>query len=82
MDEQNNQIEELARKKEAQDAARAQAIEDAKKVNLYSTKEFEEKGEEFNLDAFNEDFNTKNAPIITTIPEKVKYDIDDDILLE
>jgi hypothetical protein len=32
VDEQNTQIEELARKKEAQDASRAQALEDAKKV--------------------------------------------------
>lgn len=32
VDDQNTQIEELARKKEAQDASRAQAIEDAKKV--------------------------------------------------
>jgi hypothetical protein len=32
VDEQNTQIEELTRKKEAQDASRAQALEDAKKV--------------------------------------------------
>jgi hypothetical protein len=45
-------------------------------------KECEEKGEEFNEQTVIEDFNTKNAPIITEIPEKVKYDEDEDILLE
>ena len=42
----------------------------------------DDKGEEFNRELVLEDFNIKNAPIITTIPNKINYDVDDDFLID
>ena len=60
-------------------------MEDAKKVMiiiLIIIQECEDKSEEFNLELWNEEFNTKNGPIITFVPEKLQYEIDDDFFID
>ena len=75
IDEENSKIDELSKKKEAQDSARVDFLESMKK-------ECEEKGEDYVEETHLEEFNNKNAPIITEIPNKLVYDIDDDFLIE